>query len=117
MTRASVGAPGRSDRRAGGRAEAAPGDRSNPFNTLSLHHESNVMVARAKSKRSAGEGPGLHAVARIFPPMAEAEYEGFRQDIKRNGLRDPITTHEGKVVDGAHRLRACRELGIVPRFV
>lgn len=75
------------------------------------------MVARMKSKRSAGAEPGLHEVTGFFPPMSAPEFEQFKQDIERHGLREPITIFEGKIVDGAHRDRACRELGIEPRFV
>ena len=74
------------------------------------------MVAKTRSKGSAG-APGLHEVARLFPPMTQAEFEALKEDIGRHGLREPITTSEGEIVDGIHRDRACRELGIEPRYV
>ena len=61
--------------------------------------------------------PEVHELAELFPAMTPEEYEAFKADVEANGLRDPITTSEGKVVDGVHRLRACRELGVEPRFV
>ena len=75
------------------------------------------MVAKARSEGSAGAAPGLHEVARLFPPMTQAEFEALKEDIGRHGLREPITTSEGEIVDGIHRDRACRELGIEPRYV
>ncbi len=74
------------------------------------------MVAKTRTKGSAG-ATGQHEVARIFPPMAQAEFEALKADILRHGLREPITTHEGEIVDGIHRDRACRELGIEPLTV
>lgn len=46
-------------------------------------------------------------------------YEGFielKQDIQKNGQLVPILLRDGKVLDGRHRLRACRELGIDVRY-
>lgn len=49
----------------------------------------------------------------LVPKMSDSEYESFKQDIKENGLRMPITVnHDGIILDGHHRYRACRELGI-----
>ena len=58
----------------------------------------------------------IHDVAYLFPEMQEQEFEELKQDIGRNGLQMPILLYGGKVVDGRHRLRACTELGIVPRY-
>lgn len=53
-----------------------------------------------------------HPAADIFPPMSEAEYAGLRADIAAHGVREPITTWRGLLIDGRHRERACSELGI-----
>ena len=58
----------------------------------------------------------MHALADIPPSMSEAQFAALRDDIKANGLLTPIVMFEGKVLDGRHRLRACQELGIDPRF-
>jgi len=47
--------------------------------------------------------------------MAE-EYAGLHADIATNGQRHPIVVHLGLVLDGRHRLRACEDLGIDPKF-
>lgn len=58
----------------------------------------------------------FHPVANIFPMMSSEEYAELRADILANGLRMPIYTHEGKIVDGRNRYRACEETCTTPRF-
>jgi len=58
----------------------------------------------------------FHAVTNIFPAMGDDDYRQLLADIKANGLREPIWTYQGKIIDGRHRYRACLELGIQPRF-
>ena len=74
------------------------------------------MVAHAESKSKVA-GVEAHEVALIFLRMTPEEFEALKEDIARVGLRDPITTHEGKIVDGLGRYRACREVGVEPRFL
>lgn len=38
-----------------------------------------------------------------------------RADIAQNGQLEEIVTHEGRILDGRHRARVCRELGLVVR--
>jgi N6-adenosine-specific RNA methylase IME4 len=56
----------------------------------------------------------IHPLAELLPQMPEAEYERFKADIAAEGLKEPIWVLNGQVVDGRHRWRACRELGIHP---
>jgi hypothetical protein len=50
-------------------------------------------------------------------PLGTDEYEELKQSIKERGLYHPIIINQdGDVLDGHHRLRACEELGIKPRF-
>jgi len=57
----------------------------------------------------------FHSVAGIFPEMLPEEFASLKASIEANGQRVPIYTHEGLIVDGRHRYRACIELGIEPR--
>jgi hypothetical protein len=56
----------------------------------------------------------MHPLAELFPPMSDVEFATLVADIKENGLRDPIIVHEGMVLDGRNRYRACLEIGIEP---
>jgi hypothetical protein len=56
----------------------------------------------------------IHEAALVFPEMAAEEFDQLKADIQAHGLREPIITYEGHVLDGRHRDRACRELGIEP---
>jgi hypothetical protein len=58
----------------------------------------------------------LHAVATLFPLMSEEDFQALKEDIRLHGLIEPIWIYQGQLIDGRHRLRACRELGIKPRF-
>jgi len=48
--------------------------------------------------------------------MSDAEYRGLRDSIAADGLHEEIVTHEGRILDGRHRYRACMETGVTPRF-
>ena len=57
----------------------------------------------------------MHPLADVVPPMTDEEYQELKADIKAHGLREPITLHQGKIIDGKHRYRACIELGVEPK--
>ena len=57
----------------------------------------------------------VHEIAAVFPPMRESELEALVADIRERGQLEPVWTFEGKVIDGRHRLLACKKLGIEPR--
>lgn len=52
-----------------------------------------------------------------LPEMQRGEAEGLREQIARDGCRDPIVLWRGTIVDGHHRAQICAELGIEPPIV
>ena len=58
----------------------------------------------------------LGRLAKIMPPMGDEEYGALKESIRSQGLLEEITLWRGTVIDGLHRLRACLELGVEPRF-
>lgn len=59
----------------------------------------------------------LHPLASLFPRMAGAEFEALKTDIAANGLRQPIVTHQGMILDGGNRYAACMAVGVKPMMV
>jgi hypothetical protein len=58
----------------------------------------------------------FHAVANIYPLMQGVEFESLCNSIKVSGLRHPIITLDGQILDGRNRYRACEAVGVVPAF-
>ena len=57
-----------------------------------------------------------HRLANHFPMMGAKELDALTNDIRRNGLRQPIVKYQGKVLDGRHRVLACQKAGRALRF-
>lgn len=57
----------------------------------------------------------IHPAAMLFPEMEGDQWNKFVVDIRDNGQREPIIIHNGKVIDGRNRLRACSWLKIEPK--
>jgi ParB-like chromosome segregation protein Spo0J len=55
-----------------------------------------------------------HASAELFPAMDEETFKELVEDIKANGLRHPIVTFEGCILDGVNRYQACAVAGVEP---
>lgn len=58
----------------------------------------------------------LHPLCTLFPRVTGAEFAALVEDIKANGLRQPIVLHQGMILDGGNRYRACIDGGIDPVF-
>ncbi len=61
-------------------------------------------------------GYDLHGLARLFPPMKPDEYEGLKTSLAQDGQQQPIMRFDELVLDGVHRLAACIELELEPKF-
>jgi len=58
-----------------------------------------------------------HPAAKLFPLMDGQDLADFVEDVKKNGLLNPIVLHEGMILDGRNRQLACTMEGVAPRYV
>jgi len=56
----------------------------------------------------------VHPDFALFPPMDEEELRRLADDIRENGLLEPIELYEGKILDGRNRYQACLLVGVKP---
>lgn len=58
---------------------------------------------------------GIHPAADLFPMMDAETFSGLVEDVRANGLIEPIwLTPDGLLLDGRNRLAACQLVGIEP---
>lgn len=67
-------------------------------------------------QRAGGMPTDVHPICLLLPDMTAEDFASVKDDIAQHGLRHPILLHDGKILDGRHRARACDELGIAGRF-
>lgn len=58
----------------------------------------------------------VHPAAELFPMMGETELAELAEDIRKNGLVEPILLYKEEILDGRNRLAACKLAGVEPRF-
>lgn len=58
----------------------------------------------------------FHPISEVFPMLNETELLELAEDIKANGLREPIWLYDKQVLDGRNRFLACQRAKIKPRF-
>jgi hypothetical protein len=63
-----------------------------------------------------GKDLQFHPAANIFRMLGEEDFESLVEDIRKNGLREPIKLLDGKVIDGRNRYRACLMAGVEVTF-
>lgn len=61
-------------------------------------------------------GVAFHPFASVFPLLPSEELQALAENIKANGLREPITLFDGKVLDGRNRQTACLLAGVKPTY-
>jgi ParB-like chromosome segregation protein Spo0J len=69
-------------------------------------------VTHRGTKNGARQGLPFHNLANVFPLIDGPEFGELVADIKSNGLRDKIVLHQGQILDGRNRYRACIEVGL-----
>jgi len=53
----------------------------------------------------------------IVPSLTDEEFERLKNSIAEVGLYEPIVINKERVIlDGHHRFKACKEVGVLPRF-
>jgi len=64
-----------------------------------------------------GDAPKeFHEYADYFPMMDDDEFAELVDDVRENGLLEPIVLFEGKILDGRNRYRACIESDVEPCY-
>ena len=59
----------------------------------------------------------FHPYCLQIPAMNEEALSALSEDIRQNGLREPIVLYHEQVLDGRHRYFACQMAGVEPSFV
>jgi ParB-like chromosome segregation protein Spo0J len=57
-----------------------------------------------------------HRYADIFPMLPEAELQELAEDIKKNGLQEPVVIYQNDILDGRNRYSACKIAGVMPKI-
>lgn len=54
----------------------------------------------------------VHELAKLTPAMTEVQFEALKTSIEQHGQQVPVVTYRSRIIDGRHRLKALRELGL-----
>ena len=58
----------------------------------------------------------IHPVANLFPMMSGEPFTSLVDDIKKNGLQNPVVMQGDTLIDGRNRMAACTAAGVKPHF-
>ena len=83
-----------------------------------VRFDREIHSVNANSLTLVESAPSVHPLAQKFPPLNAEDFANLKASIEKNGQLQAIIVNErGQILDGVHRSRACRELGIKPRTV
>ena len=75
-----------------------------------------LCEARAETLQRLLDGRCVsHAFSAMFPQITEEDFDKLVDDIKKNGLLQPIVVYQDKILDGNNRYRACLQAKVEPR--
>ena len=58
-----------------------------------------------------------HELSAVFGDIPDTDFQAFKERLATDGVvENIIKIHEGKILDGWHRYRACKELGILRKL-
>jgi len=76
-----------------------------------------VVDGSSEKFRWPADWPPIHPEANRYPMIGEDKFRALKASIDRLGLLESIKLdHEGRIISGRNRYRACRELSIEPRM-
>jgi hypothetical protein len=96
---------------------AVPNSEGATYDELAERLDITVDVVKARLGQLAGEARVLADKIEL-PKLSSEEYASLRASIEKHGQFVPIIrdVETGAIIDGNHRLRACRDIGIEPRY-
>ena len=56
----------------------------------------------------------VQPAAAVFPIMSGREFDELVEDVRVNGLREPVVVRGDQLIDRRNRVRACAAAGVVP---
>lgn len=81
--------------------------------TAERHGTPKALEVPAADEGQEGAKTRNQALYQVLPDLAEEEYRALKADISVHGIHVPIEVDEqGNILDGHHRVKAARELGL-----
>jgi hypothetical protein len=74
------------------------------------------VVPNQKQIASISPMTKFHPIAECLPMLPGQELDQLVEDVRKYGLRVPITVFENKILDGRNRYVACKKAKVKPRF-
>lgn len=59
----------------------------------------------------------FHPLANLFPLIEGQDFAELVDDVRKHGLREAVVVHDGMILDGRNRFRACQAAEVPARFV